>query len=184
MDTTTQDPGCGNKSHADSCLCDVVIREEVEVLYDLTEVYGAETVCKQLNLGKPWNTASLAKLAEGLLDRYDKYRSIADLLPPEGLYEGNEPKPARLTPAVHAALRAGFSIVELPDLFDVDFDIITMAFTTSRPSFVHQWDEKDWLRLEDAIGVKPKLSAIARDWGVTLTRVRQVVAKYDASTGG
>ena len=121
------------------------------------ELDGFSMVCKYKDIGRPWTSAKLADLLEGL----GQYAEAKALL------SNSTPERARIE-SVRELIRNGYSMIRIPDMLGLTLQEASIALFNGRTNQTVTWDEDDWFEFESAV----------RDATLTASKINEMKEKY------
>lgn len=176
-DIVKEAPGCGTLTHAEECLCDVVVKEITPINYGLHELQHADLVIKYKGLGAPWNGAQLAQLLDGL-DRAREAVKVAKK------YQMDPNRLSTFTEPIKDLLRQGHSMVDVPDLLGITLEQAALGIMSGRRSCVTLWNEANWLAFEADVADGYGRELLARRNGLPQMSAKRLADYYRNKPAG
>lgn len=147
---------CGDPACTDG-LCDVVVKAPTPINYSLTETWQYERIVNAL--GDPFGeTDDIEEARTRFADFYEKATQAYDAT--RGLDEGGQIFVGRgevedsLRPAISAALKLGYSMTDMPEMFEVPRSRI--VFEVGRVNGgTRDWTDDDWREFERVMRAEP-----------------------------
>lgn len=168
--------GCGVDAHDDSCLCDVIIGEPVEIRYGFDEVKFAGMAARATSYKEGDGGERLAAYLEALAAAVERSAHLVRA----GFDELDSYDPD-LHVRIGRFVRKGHSVVDAPIEFGESWARIVSTLTRGQPSKVWLWGELDWIKFECMMEDQwpyPQIKRIARELDAGQDAVRSLCILY------
>lgn len=184
--------GCGVEEHEADCLCDVNLPDSpTPINYGLTDVWHVQTgpadplgsdvptlpmsmkLAMKLGVGKPWTGSDVADLGAALLQAYEAHARCKARTEGEDTTRRHED-----AEVIIGLLAAGESIVDVPDLLDLDWADVMYALSRGKQAPYIGWDEHRWIEVEGKILDGITATPLGKQYGIDFRTAKRMIDWY------